>query len=129
MSSTKSIIPDTASFETKMIHHEEKRQVFFIQNSQMNWPPELQHVKKNHDFNSKETTTQPDRLYVVEAMIKYIRANEGNKHWNLVKIRELKLEKYHHIKMFFQGEKVINNKAILFSHGVMQQWGIKYLEN
>ena len=46
----------------------------------------------NNNFTFKKTTSQPNRLEFVEATIKYTSAHEDDKHWYLVRIREMNNE-------------------------------------
>ena len=70
MSTTKSILPETASFSAKMLHHKE-----IYKSSQYNLPnltnPLDSDIEAGNDtLTFKESTSQPDRLDFVEAMRK-----------------------------------------------------------
>ena len=131
ISSTKSILPEKASFSAKLIHHED------INNySPDNLPnftnPLVSRIEAvNYTFTFKYATSQPDRLEFVEAMRKEIGAHEIDKNWTLVKIRELNGKKTIMSIWYFKinralDRRVIKHKAHLCTHRGMQQWGVNY---
>ena len=82
----------------------------------------------NHNFTLNEFTSQHDRLYFVGDMIKYIGANEYDKHWSLVSRRELNRENTIMPIRYFKSnrapyDKLIKHKYHMCTHGVMHSWG------
>ena len=133
MSATKSIITETASLAARLLHHEER-----AKSSPENTPnftnPLESIVEAGNDTSPlKEPTVQPDRLGFVNAMRKEIGAHEIDKHWNLVRIRELNGKKNIMSIWSFKRKidsygRLIKQKARLCTHGGMQQWRINYWE-
>ena len=87
MSANKSIILETESFAAKLIHHEE-----LAKSSPENITNFANPLNSNIEagietFTFKETTSQPESLDFVEALIEGIGSHEDEKHWNLVRIR------------------------------------------
>ena len=89
MYDTKSILPQTASFSAKLPLHEER-----YNSSTENIPKFTNHLvsnteRVNETFTFKESNSQHDRMEYLEKTSKEISAHENDKHWNLVRRREL----------------------------------------
>ena len=87
MYASNSILPETASFESKMIHHEYRARSSPGNLPNFTNPLDSSIEAGNDNFTFKEATIQPDRLEFVEAMRKEIGAHEIDKHSNLVRGR------------------------------------------
>ena len=86
---TKYILPETEIFATKLLRHEEtsKSSTYNIPNFTN---PLVSHLSEGNDtFIFKESTSQPGVMDFVEAMRKEKGTHEIDKHWNLVRRREL----------------------------------------
>ena len=70
MPSTKSIIPETATFESKLIHHEERSKSSPDNIPNRNNTLVYTTEEGNDTFNFKEDTSQPYMLDLVESMRK-----------------------------------------------------------
>ena len=89
ISVTNSILPETASFASKLILNEEKSK-----SSPDNLPNLTNHLvsnieEVNYTFTFKESTSQPERLDFVEKMRKEIGAPENDNHWTMVRRRKV----------------------------------------
>ena len=83
MSTTKFVLTETASYASKLLHHEE------IENSSQEILPNFTNPlasnigEGNDTFTFKEATSQPGRLDFMEATSKEIGKHEIDKHCNL----------------------------------------------
>ena len=88
-SSTKSIIPETAIFAAKMTHHKE-RDNYSPENLTNFTNPLASNIESGNDtFIFKEARSKYDRLEFVEDIRKKIFTHKYEKHWALVRRREL----------------------------------------
>ena len=84
MSATKSILLETVSFAAKLLHHEERAKYHPDNIPNFANPLAYSIEAVNDTFAFKEATSQPDRLDLVEAIIKEIGAREIDKHCILI---------------------------------------------
>ena len=70
MSTTKSIIIETASFVSNLIHHEERAKSFPDNLPNFTNPLASKKESGNYTFTFKEATSQTDRIYLVDAIRK-----------------------------------------------------------
>ena len=89
MSSTKSILSETASLPEKTIHHEERANSSPENLPNITIPLDSNREEVNGTFTFKDATIPPDRLDFWKEMSNEIGAHEIEKHWNLVRRREL----------------------------------------
>ena len=133
MYSTNSILLETASFSAKMFHHEERHK-----SSTENLPNFTNTISYSIEAGNgtstfKYATSKPERLEFVEATRKKTCAHEIEKHWTLVRRRELNRNNATMYIWSFKRKRapygrLIKQKAHVCTHGGMQQCGVNYWE-
>ena len=128
MSTTKSIIPETAIFKTNLIHYEE-----WTKSSPENPPnctnPGVSNIEEvNEMFTFKEATIQLVKLDYVGTMSKEICDHENDHNWTLVRRRELNGKNTIIYKWYFNIKRApygrhIKNKARMCAHVGKKKWG------
>ena len=89
ISSTNSILSETGSFAAKMLHHKEISKYLPDNLPKFTNPLAYNIEAGNENFTFKEYTSQPDMLEFLESMSKDISDHEDDRHWNLVRRRDL----------------------------------------
>ena len=95
--------------------------------------------EKNESYTFKDMWLQPEKSYIILAIIKEVEANESRSHWTLMKNSEVNNKqenKFGKLKtilsiwslkrMIFPYGKLMKHKARLCAHGGMQQWVFDY---
>ena len=95
--------------------------------------------EQNETYTFKDVFLQPDKSDFILAMIKEVEAHEARSHWTLMKNSEFNHKHkntYGVIKTVLSfwsfrrkrlpDGRLMKHKSRIFSHGVMQQWGVNY---
>ena len=133
MYATKSVLPETASFSPEMIHHEYREKSSTENLTNFAYPLASNIEARNVTSRFKESTSQPVRRLFVEATRRVICDHGIDKHWNLVRRRDLSGKKTIMSICFFKirrspDDSIIKKKFCLCAHGGMQKWEVNYWE-